>query len=399
MQPQNASDRLKRVVILGATGSIGENAVKVAADLKDRLQVVGLVARNRLQRLAEQAALLRCSDVITTDAERVSELDALVPQSCRASGGDQAVIDLVTHPEVDLVLCAIVGTGGLLPVLAALRAGKNIALASKEILVMAGELVMTAARESGSRIIPVDSEHSAVFQCLADRSRDELARIILTASGGPFRDVSREVMEQATYEKALAHPTWEMGPKVTIDSATMMNKALEIVEAGYLFGLRPDQIDVVVHRESVIHSMIELLDGSIIAQLSNPDMRFPIQYAMTWPERLRGEMPGMNFADYPRLSFQIPDRKRFPSLDFAYEALRRGGTMPAVMNAANETAVEAFSSGKVAFTAIWSIIEKVMAAHRTRPQESLATVLEADQWARDAASELINSKGLAASKL
>ncbi len=391
MAGEHNQKRLKRIVILGATGSIGENAVKVANDLGDHLQVVGMVARNNLERLAQQAALLQCPEIITTDAARAAELKALAPSGCHAHGGEQAVIDLVTRPEVDLVLCAIVGTGGLLPVLAAISAGKNIALASKEILVMAGELVMRAARESGSHIIPIDSEHSAVFQCLANRSRSELGKIILTASGGPFRDFSYEEMQQVTYKKALAHPTWDMGPKVTIDSATMMNKALEIVEAGYLFNLRPEQIDVVVHRESVVHSMIELIDGSIIAQLSNPDMRYPIQYAITWPERLQGEIPRMNFADYPQLSFQIPDRKRFPSLDFAYEALRDGGTMSAVMNAANEIAVEEFSRGKVAFTAIWSIIKQVMAAHQTREQNNLETVLKADHWARETALALVQS--------
>jgi 1-deoxy-D-xylulose-5-phosphate reductoisomerase len=378
----------KRVVILGATGSIGENAVKVALELKDRIEVVGLVARNSLERLAEQAAELECPEIITTDDSRFNDLKQLAPSGCRVSSGEDAVIELVSRDEVDLVLCAIVGTGGLLPVIAALRAGKDIALASKEVLVMAGELVSAAAKESGARIIPVDSEHSAIFQCLEGRKREEVSKLILTASGGPFRDASREEIENATYEKALAHPTWDMGPKVTIDSATMMNKALEIVEAGYMFDMPPEKIDVVIHRESVVHSMVEFIDYSIIAQLSNPDMRFPIQYAMTWPERVAGNLPRLDFSQYAKLSFQVPGITKFPSLGFAYESLRRKGTMPAVMNAANEVAVDKFSRGEIAFTSIWSIIERVMAAHEVVPQSDLKTVLAADKWARKAAADL-----------
>jgi len=378
----------KKIIILGATGSIGENAFKVARSLKSEFEVVGLVARNSLKRLAEQAFELDCHSVVTTDVTRIAELRTMVHSGCAVDGGEDAVLKMVTALEVDLILCAIVGTGGLLPVISALRAGKDIALASKEVLVMAGELVMREAEKNGCRIIPVDSEHSAIFQCLEGRKKEDVARLILTASGGAFRDSTREEMEMATYEKALAHPTWDMGPKVTIDSTTMMNKALEIVEAGYLFGIPPEKIDVVIHPQSIIHSMVEFVDGSILAQLSKPDMRFPIQYALTYPARLAGEMPRLNFSDCLNLSFQKPDRKRFPSLDFAYAALRSGGTMPAVMNAANEIAVEKFRKGEIAFTGIWSIIEKVMSLHQVTAQSDLTTVLAADGWARQTAASL-----------
>ncbi len=371
------------MVVLGATGSIGENAFRVLEKFPERFDVVGLVARNNIARLAQQARVLHCRQVVTTDPAKRESLQNLLPHGYYAFGGESAVIDLVCSSEVDVVLCAIVGTGGVQPVLAALQAGKTVALASKEVLVMAGELVMNLIYSGHGRIIPVDSEHSAIFQCLSGRSPGELEHIMLTASGGAFRDAGIEEMRRATPERALAHPTWSMGPKVTIDSASLMNKALEIVEAGYLFGVGPEKIRVVIHPQSIVHSMIELKDGSILAQLAQTDMRFAIQYALSYPERLNGELPRLQLKDLCRLEFREPDRRRFPSIGFAEEALRRGGTMPAVMNAANEVAVAAFCQGRLRFTDIWTVIERTMRAHRVEAQRDLATVLAADRWARE----------------
>jgi 1-deoxy-D-xylulose-5-phosphate reductoisomerase len=378
----------KNIVILGSTGSIGTNAVKLALEHRDLFNVVGLVARNSIDILAEQGRDLKSEVLITTDEARHDELQSCAPEKSKALSGIQAVRELVLRKDVDLILCAIIGTSGLLPVIDALRAGKTVALASKEVMVMAGELVAQAAREGGGLLIPVDSEHSAVFQCLDGRRKSELNKIILTSSGGAFRDCTRDEIAAATYEQALAHPTWDMGAKVTIDSASMMNKALEIIEAGYLFNLPPEKIDVIIHREAVIHSMVEFVDGCVLAQMSEPDMCFPILYAMLYPERLPNSMKTLDLAEYGTLSFSKPDRNKIPSLDFAYEALRRGGTMPAVMNAANEVAVEKFSKGEIAFPQIWAIIEKVMGMHKTEKQDAVETVLKADAWARRTAANI-----------
>ena len=378
----------KNIVILGSTGSIGTNGVKVALEHNELFNVVGLVARNNIKLLAEQAAKLEFPALITTDEAKYEELKSTAPDECEILCGNDAVRQLVVRDEVDLILCAIIGTGGLLPVIDALKAGKTVALASKEVLVMAGELVSEAAREGGGCIIPVDSEHSAIFQCLRGHRDSKVKKIILTSSGGAFRDCTESEIAKATYEAALAHPTWDMGVKVTIDSASMMNKALEIVEAGYLFDLPAEQIDVIVHREAIIHSMVEFVDGCVLAQLSEPDMCFPIQYAMLYPERKANSMKPLNFAECGMLTFTAPDRKKFPSLDFAYEALNKGGTLPAVMNAANEVAVEKFSKGEIAFPEIWVIINKVMNLHQVEAQKDLETVLRADAWARKTAENL-----------
>jgi 1-deoxy-D-xylulose-5-phosphate reductoisomerase len=382
--------KIKNIVILGSTGSIGTNAVKVAAEHSDRLKVVGLVARNSINQLTEQARRLACKTIVGTDENKETELKAIAPESTKVLSGMNDVRALVVRDDVDLVLCAIIGTGGLLPVIDALKAGKTVALASKEVMVMAGDLVSRAAREGGGKIIPVDSEHSAVFQCLEGRNKNELKKIILTSSGGAFRDATADEINAATYEEALAHPTWDMGPKVTVDSASMMNKALEIIEAGYLFDLPPEKIDVIVHREAIVHSLVEFNDGCVLAQMSEPDMCFPIQYAMLYPERISNSMKPLNLAASGTLSFSAPDRKLFPSLDFAYEALRQGGTMPAVLNAANEVAVEKFSKGKIAFPEIWATIRKVMALHEVEEQKDIETVLKADAWARDKAEEVLS---------
>ena len=377
----------KNIVILGATGSIGMSAEKVVLEHRDLFNVVGLAARNSVEALADQARRLNCKTLITTDENKHAQLSSLAPDGCQVLSGTEAVRELVLRTDVDLILCAIIGTGGLLPVIDALRTGKTVALASKEVMVMAGELVAAAAREGGGKIIPVDSEHSAVFQCLEGRKKSELKRIILTASGGAFRDSTPAEMNAATYEDALAHPTWDMGAKVTIDSASMMNKALEIVEAAYLFGLPPEKIDVIIHREAVIHSMVEFVDGCVLAQMSEPNMCFPIQYAMLYPDRVANSMKTLNLAQFGTLTFSEPDRERFPALDFAYKALRCGGTMPAVMNAANEVAVEKFCKGKIAFPQIWAIIDEVMKQHKAEKQTGIETVLRADAWARKTAEK------------
>jgi 1-deoxy-D-xylulose-5-phosphate reductoisomerase len=377
----------KKIAILGSTGSIGENALKVAKHLSDELEVVALAANSRVERLAEQAAEMNCAAVVTADTGLESKLRDLAPSQCQVGAGEQALVDLVTRDDVDIVLCAIVGTGGLMPVIAALQADKDVALASKEVLVLAGKIVMAAAAKSKGRIIPVDSEHSAIFQCLEGRDPASAARLILTASGGAFRNATHEEMRDSDYASALAHPTWSMGPKVTIDSASLMNKALEIIEAHFLFNVPYEKIDVVIHPQSIVHSMVEFIDGTVLAQMSTPDMRFPIQYALTWPHKHPGSLEPLDFTKFSDLTFEVPDRKRFPSLDFAYESLRQGGDMPAVMNAANEVAVEKFRRGEIKFTEIWTIIEKTMAAHKVNDYQALAVVLDTDRRARAFAAE------------
>lgn len=380
----------KGVVILGATGSIGKSAARVLEALPGHFRVIGLVARNNTGELARQAALFRPHLTVTTAPERLDELKSALPSGLAAAAGDAPVLDLVTAPETDTVLCAIVGTGGLEPVIAALRAGKRVALASKEVMVMAGELIRRElAASPGGEIVPVDSEHSAIFQCLAGRPAREVKNLWLTASGGPFREWSAERIAAATLRDALAHPTWDMGPKVTIDSASLMNKALELIEARHLFNVPPERLKVVIHPQSLVHSMVELCDGSFIAQMSKPDMRFAIQYALTWPERAaEGGLPELDFARLVSLDFREPDRSRFPSLDFAYHAMHIGGTMTAAMNAANEVAVDKFRRGEIGFAAIWTIIEKTMSAHHTEPQSDLAAIRDADRRAREFASQL-----------
>ncbi len=377
------------VVVLGSTGSIGQNTVKVLKALPERFRVTGLVARSSVSLLAEQANYFRPAATVTTDPAQFGALRAKVDAELKCAAGDARVIEIVTAPETDIVLCAIVGTGGLEPVLAALRAGKRVALASKEVLVMAGEIVRAElAKSPGGELIPVDSEHSAIFQCLAGRPESEVKNLLLTASGGAFRDWTRAEMETATLEKALAHPTWSMGPKVTIDSASLMNKALEMVEARYLFNIEPEKIKVLLHPQSIIHSMIELNDGALIAQLSKPDMRFAIQYALTYPDRCQGELPELDFSTRLALDLQAPEPGKYPALEFAREAMHQGGTLPAVMNAANEIAVEKFRRAQLRFTGIWKIVEKTMQAHQTVPQSDLDTVKAADAWARDFARKL-----------
>ena len=379
---------MKRVVILGSTGSVGRNACRVAEALRDRVQVVGVAAKTNAAALAEQAEKLGCSYACIAEPKMRDQLSAALPGHCRALAGLDGILEMVRADNVDMVLCSIVGTGGLIPVMEALRAGREIALASKEVLVMAGSVVMPMVKRYHTRLIPVDSEHSAIYQCLGSRAPANVERLILTASGGPFRKASPEEMKNATWERALAHPTWSMGQIVTIDSATLMNKALEMVEASFLFDCPEHRIDVVIHPQSIVHSMVEFTDGVIMAQMSVPDMRFPIQYAFTCPERCPGGLEKLNLSKVGKLEFEAPDTERFPSLGFAREALRAGGTMPCVMNAANEVAFERFRKGGIGFTGIWNVIEKTMQAHHTVENAGLDDILEADRWARVKAASI-----------
>jgi len=375
----------KRVAILGSTGSIGENALCVARHLADEVRVVGVAACRRVERLAEQAAEFECEWAAAADPAAAERLPGLLPDGCCAVGDREALCELVSSHKVDVVLCAIVGTAGLHPVLAAIRAGKDIALASKEVLVMAGELVMAEVRRCGVRILPVDSEHSALFQCLEGRRPADVTRLILTASGGPFRNTPAAELAKVTCAQALAHPTWNMGGKVTLDSATLMNKGLEIIEARWLFGLPPEKIDVVIHPQSIVHSMVEFMDGSILAQMSAPDMRLPIQYALTCPERRPGLIQSMDFGAALQLDFEPPDQERFPSLGLARQALAASGTMPAVFNAANEAAVARFCADGLSFPGIWETVADVMSRHSPQAHPSLPEIIAADAWAREAA--------------
>lgn len=383
----------KRIVILGATGSIGESAYWVAGKLADRMEVVGLAAASRWLRLAEQAGHLGCPWVAIADPAHLPALRSALPWGVRATATAAELVDMVTAPGVDMVLCAITGTAGFAPVLAAIRAGKNIALASKEILVMAGELVMREAALHKVRMIPVDSEHSAIFQCLEGRDPATVKRLVLTASGGPFRNTPAAELATVTPAAALAHPTWNMGPKITIDSATLFNKALEMIEARWLFAVQPRQIDVVVHPQSIIHSLVEFVDGGLLAQMGLPDMRLPIQYALLHPERVDGGLPVCDLTSLPPLTFHAPRDDAFPALRLARTALLEGGTLPTVLNAANEVAVEAFRHGALAFTGIPHVVAETMGCHRVMPQDCLENILEADAWARATARTLARTTG------
>ena len=362
----------RRVVILGATGSIGESARKVARDIPERMEIVGMSAHTNAGKLEAAARDFPGAKLCLSGKEN-----------------EQALIDLATLPEADMVLIAIVGIGGLRPALAAIEAGKDLAVASKEILVVAGEAVMRAARQRGVRVLPVDSEHNAIFQCLEGRDAQDVKRLILTASGGPFRTMPREQLASVTPAQALRHPTWEMGSKITIDSATLFNKGLEMIEARWLFDVEMKRVDVIVHPQSIIHSMVEFVDGSLLAQLSVTDMCFPIQYAVTWPERVPNSLPPLDLAKLSTLEFELPRRSDFPALDLARRAGENGGTLPAVLNAANEVAVAAFLEGRCSFPTIWGIVERVMSEHEIIAQPSLAAIFAADSWARRRAAEFI----------
>ncbi len=381
----------RRLIVLGATGSIGQSAAKVAADLPDRVALVGLAAHRNAAGLAEQANRFRPEALCLVDESKADELRAALAPGYRPRLllGEDGLVELAVSCAADMVLVAIVGTGGLRPALAAIEAGRDLAVASKEILVMAGETVMRTAADKGVRVLPVDSEHNAIFQCLEGRDPATVRRLILTASGGPFRQATRETIAAATPAQALKHPTWDMGRKISVDSATLFNKGLEMIEARWLFDVPMSQVDVVVHPQSIVHSMVEFVDSSVLAQLSHSDMCFPIQYAVTWPDRVANRLPPLDFATLRALEFEPPRTADFPALDLARTAGERGGTLPAVLNAANEVAVAAFLDGRLSFPGIWETVGRVMERHGCVADPDLPAILTADADARREAAALI----------
>jgi 1-deoxy-D-xylulose-5-phosphate reductoisomerase len=406
----------KRVVVLGATGSIGESALKVARDIPERIEIVGLAANRNAEKLAAAANQIRPESVCLVDESKIDILQGALEYKPRIFSGEDGLREIACLTSAEMVLVAIVGTAGLRPALAAIEAGKDLAVASKEILVMAGEIVMRAAHDSGVHVLPVDSEHNAIFQCLegkrstlnAQRSTSnavgstlnverwtldvsDVRRIILTASGGPFRGTPAKDFVDLTPEQALKHPTWNMGPKITIDSATLFNKGLEMIEAHWLFGVEMKQVEVVIHPQSIVHSMVEFADGSTLAQLSYSDMCFPIQYAVTWPERVPNRLPSLDFSTLQKLEFEVPRYEDFPALNLARRAGETGGTLPAVMNAANEVAVAAFLDRQIRFPQIWQTVEAAMGRHTSVAHPDLDAILQADRWARAEATRFVES--------
>jgi len=418
----------KRVVVLGATGSIGESTLKVAHDIPERMEIVGLTANSNAQKLAVAANRVRPQSLCLVDESKIDVLRGALEYEPQIFTGEEGLREIACLTNADIVLVAIVGTGGLRPALAAIEAGKDLAVASKEILVMAGEIIMREARDNGVHVLPVDSEHNAIFQCLegkrstlnAQRSTSnaesstldvgrsprrspstaeagwtldvsDVRRIILTASGGPFRETPAKEFANLTPEQALKHPTWTMGRKITIDSATLFNKGLEMIEAHWLFGVEMTRVEVVIHPQSIVHSMVEFSDGSVLAQLSHSDMCFPIQYAVTWPERVPNSLPPLDFGKLGQLEFATPRYDDFPALNLARRAGESGGTLPAVLNAANEVAVVAFLDRQVNFPGIWEIVEEVINRHTRVAHPDLDAILQADQWARAEATGFVKS--------
>jgi len=375
---------VKGLSILGATGSVGTNVLRVVDAFPGRFTVVGLSAGDNVEKLAEQVARHRPRLVSVRSAATRDALGRLLDLGAtRVVVGEEGAVEVATHPDADVVVASAVGAVGLVPTYRALQAGKDVALANKETLVMAGELMVAEARARGGKLLPIDSEHCALHQCLEGRRPDEVRRLVLTASGGPFRTRARESFDRVTPAEALAHPTWSMGRKITIDSATLMNKGLEVIEARWLFGVSAGRVEVLIHPQSVVHSMVEFVDGTVLAQLGVTDMRLPIQYALSYPERWEAAIPGIDFSRGLRLEFETPDHERFPCLGLAYRALEGGGSLPAVLNAANEEAVGAFLDGRIGFPAIPEAIREVMDDHPPRTVATLDDVLAADAWARE----------------
>src|SRR4051812_43195293 len=393
----------KRVVLLGATGSIGESALKVAHDIPERMEVVGVAANSNAEKLAAAANKTGAKAVCLVDESKMSILQKHLEYNPKIFAGEEGLREIAQLDAADMVLIAIVGTGGLHPALDAIEAGKDLAVASKEILVMAGEAVTEAAQRKGVNILPVDSEHNAIFQCLEGSKRstlnaqrstsnsDDVRRIILTASGGPFRKTPANEFDSITVEQALKHPTWNMGPKITIDSSTLFNKGLEMIEAHWLFGVEMERVEVVIHPQSIVHSMVEFADGSTLAQLSYSNMCFPIQYAVTWPERVANTLPPLDFSTLNKLEFEMPRYEDFPALNLARKAGDTGGTLPAVMNAANEIAVAAFLNRQLRFPQIWETVSDVMDRHTSVAHPDLDAILAADLWARAEAAKHVKS--------
>jgi len=378
---------MKKIAILGSTGSIGVNALSVIQANPEKYQVTALAAGKNIRLLLAQIKRFRPLAVAVMEETAANELKAQLTNSSRPEifFGTEGFMRLATMTEVDTIISAMAGAAGLLPTYSGIKAGRNVALANKETMVMAGSLVMAEARKHGVSILPIDSEHSAILQCLQGHPREDLRRVILTASGGPFRDLSLEEMSKVTPAQALNHPNWNMGPKVSIDSSTMMNKGLEAIEAKWLFDLKMDQISILIHSQSIVHSMVEYKDGSIISQMGVPDMIIPISFALSFPHHLKTRVPPLELEKIGILSFEKPDMKRFRCLDLALKAAEIGGSMPAVLNGANEIAVESFLKGNIGFLDIPDLIEKTMASHKNHPIDSIETVMEVDRWARDTA--------------
>jgi 1-deoxy-D-xylulose-5-phosphate reductoisomerase len=402
----------KRIAVLGSTGSIGVSTLDLIERLPGRFRVVALAGGSNVDLLAEQTRRFRPAVVAIGSEERAAGLVSALGDPAawgppaasawdqgkpRVLAGEEGLLACACHPEVDLLVAGIVGAAGLVPTYEAVRRGRVVALANKEALVVAGDLLTAEARESGATLLPVDSEHNALHQCLRAGRREEVARLALTASGGPFFGRGKRDLERVTVEEALNHPTWQMGRKITVDSATLMNKGLEVIEAHFLFGMPAEKIEVIVHPESIVHSMVEFVDGSFICQMSPTDMRHPIQYALTWPDREATPLRGLEPTALGSLTFHEPDRETFRCLDLGYRALAAGGTMPAVLNAANEVAVDAFLDSRLGFLDIPGVIDSVMGAHAPEPASRLERVLAADRWARGLAGEIIGS-GVKASR-
>lgn len=377
---------MKQIVILGSTGSVGKSCLEVVRQYPERFKVLALAAKSNISLFEAQIREFSPKYAALFDSDACKELEGRL-SGVKLLSGLEGVCEIASLREADLVLSAIVGASGLLPTLAAIKAGKRVALANKESLVMAGELIKRTLTSSGAEIIPVDSEHSAVFQCLHGSNRAELRKIWLTASGGPFRGMKKEQLETVTPEQALEHPKWKMGRRITVDSATLMNKGFEVIEAHFLFDVAVEQIGVLIHPESIVHCLVEFVDGIYLAQMSTPDMKAPIAYALSYPERLPQIVKPLDWTILGKLHFEIPNTELFPCLELAYYALREGGSMPAVLNAADEVAVDAFLSGKLKFSDIYRVIRKVMDAHRVFPVDTVEAVLEADSWARNRAKE------------
>lgn len=380
----------KRISILGSTGSIGRQALDVINKFPERFQVVALAAGTNLELLAGQVKKFKPQLVSVMDGQKAKQLKKLIPGSVSVSWGEDGLERSATAPDADLILISLVGAAGLRPLLKAIAAGKNIALANKEPMVMAGKLITGLARAKSVKLIPVDSEHSAIFQLLEGKPRNQIRKVILSASGGPFLRRKKDKLEKVSIKEVLNHPTWKMGRKITVDSATLMNKALELIEAKWLFDLAPEQLSVIIHPQSIVHSLIELNDGAIFAHLSVPDMRIPISYALFWPERPELDFEKLDLAGLAQLRFEEPDFKQFPALSLGFQALAAGGTMAAVMNAANEESVSAFLSGNIGFNRIVEIVERVMKGHKSKEPKDLDDVLKADRDGREKARKLIN---------
>lgn len=384
---------LRRVAILGSTGSIGKNALRVIESLGEGYEVFALSAHSSVELLAEQARRYRPKYVAITNADYEKQLRESVGYlGVEVLSGSESLTEIAELEEVDIVLTAVVGAVGLAAVLAAAKKGKRLAIANKEPLVVAGELLTSTARENGAEILPVDSEHSAVFQALQAGKREEVSKVILTSSGGPFRGMSEEEIANVTLEQALAHPVWEMGRKITVDSATMMNKALEVIEARWLFGVEMEKIEVLIHPETIVHSMVEFVDGSVVAQLGTPDMCLPIQYALTYPARVAGIAERLRLDEMSKLTFEKPNLETFRALSLGFEVARTGGTAAAVFNAANEAAVQEFLAGRIKFARIVELIENCLSRHNVKTGASVEELLEADGWARREVKESLKGK-------